>query len=67
MKKWLFALGAVALLAEPVSALPVRVSHEEAVVGVQPIQVGDPRRSRAPLDPPRRAPPGAPLTSCPDP
>ncbi len=39
MKKWLFALGAVALLAEPVSALPVRVSHEEAVVGVQPIQV----------------------------
>lgn len=37
MKKWLFALGAVALLAEPASALPVRVS--DPVVGVQPIQV----------------------------
>lgn len=38
MKKFLFALGALALLAEPVSALPLRVSHQDAVVGVQPTQ-----------------------------
>jgi hypothetical protein len=39
MKKILFALAAFVLLAEPVSALPVRMSHEDAVVGVQPTQV----------------------------
>jgi hypothetical protein len=39
MKKFLFALGAFALLAEPVAALPVRVSQEAAIVGVQPTQV----------------------------
>jgi hypothetical protein len=36
MKKILFALGALALLAEPVAALPVLVSQEATVVGVQP-------------------------------
>ncbi|WP_374547815.1 hypothetical protein [Rhodoblastus sp.] len=36
MKKILFVLGALALLAEPVSAMPIRVSHDDAVVGVQP-------------------------------
>lgn len=39
MKKFLFILGAFALLAEPVSAMPVRISHDEAAVGVQPTQV----------------------------
>jgi hypothetical protein len=36
MKKFFFALGALALLAEPVAALPVLVSPDAAVVGVQP-------------------------------
>lgn len=36
MKKFLFALGAIALLAEPLSAMPIRVSTQDAVVGVQP-------------------------------
>ena len=39
MKKFLFALGALALLAEPVSAMPVRMSQEQVVAGVQPTQV----------------------------
>jgi hypothetical protein len=39
MKKFLFALGVFALLAEPVSAMPVRMSHEDAAVGVQATQV----------------------------
>jgi hypothetical protein len=36
MKKLLFALGAIALLAEPVAAMPVHFSSQEPVVGVQP-------------------------------
>lgn len=36
MKKFLFALGAIALLAEPVAAMPISVSTQGAVVGVQP-------------------------------
>jgi hypothetical protein len=38
MKKILFALGAIALLAEPVSAMPIRVSQGDVIVGVQPEQ-----------------------------
>jgi hypothetical protein len=38
MKKFLFVLGAIALLAEPVSAARIRTSHEDAAVGVQPTQ-----------------------------
>jgi hypothetical protein len=36
MKKFLFVFGAIALLAEPVAAMPARISAQEAVVGVQP-------------------------------
>ncbi len=36
MKKFLFALGAIALLAEPVAAMPISMSTQDAVVGVQP-------------------------------
>ena len=39
MKKVLFVSVAIALLAEPVSAMPIRASHEDAIVGVQPTQV----------------------------
>jgi hypothetical protein len=37
MKKFLFALGAIALLAEPVVAMPISVSTQDAAaIGVQP-------------------------------
>jgi hypothetical protein len=38
MKKYLFAFAALALLAEPVavSAAPVRMTTQDAIVGVQP-------------------------------
>ena len=40
MKKFLFALGVMALLAEPASAAAViRVSPADAAVGVQPTQI----------------------------
>ena len=40
MKKFLFVLGALALLAEPVAAMPVYVSHRDAAaVGLQPTKV----------------------------
>ncbi|MCI4678629.1 hypothetical protein K9U39_05200 [Rhodoblastus acidophilus] len=38
MKKFLFALGAIALLAEPVVAMPIQMSTQDAVVGIQPTQ-----------------------------
>jgi hypothetical protein len=40
MKKFLFVLGALALLAEPVAAMPVYASHRDAAaVGLQPTKV----------------------------
>jgi hypothetical protein len=40
MKKFLFVLGALALLAEPVAAMPVYMSHRDAAaVGLQPTKV----------------------------
>jgi hypothetical protein len=40
MKKLLFALGAVALLAEPVAAMPVYVTHKDVSAGaLEPTQV----------------------------
>ncbi|HUO54122.1 MAG TPA: hypothetical protein VMU18_05255 [Rhodoblastus sp.] len=42
MKKILFVFGALfgalALFAEPVAALPINVSHQDATIGVQPTQ-----------------------------
>ena len=36
MKKLLFALGALALLAEPVAAFPAAPALKEVAIGVQP-------------------------------
>lgn len=36
MKKFLFVLGAIALLVEPVAAMPISMSAGDATIGVQP-------------------------------